>query len=303
MGDVAAYPGDLARWGSAVSLESLAFAGLALLLKRFRDEATALLRRAGRDVSIAAAMLAPVLAVYAGRVPDSSWHTGTLFTLALTGLALAWLTGAPLATYLASASAFLGVIHLAAFTFDGEPAARPYLIGMLTMATVATLLAALLRRQERVFAFPLRRAAQVASSIAALDLFIPPATHTLEWAGCAAWLGLVWLSLALVWRERGAYSVFQVALSLAAVLLGVAWVEAQEWRPATSLGFFEPAALRAYAVALELLGLGWVGVRHLLRHNATERELWVTQPWSAEQVVLATVVVAFLLVAWAILPR
>ncbi len=238
-----AYPGELARWGFAVSLESFAFAGMALLLKRYRGEATALLRQAGRDVSIAATILAPALAVYAGGTPDSPWHTGTLFTLALTGLALARLTAAPLATYLGFASAFFGVVHLAVYTFDGEPALRPYLIGMLAMATVATILAALLRRQERVFALPLRRAAQVVSGVAALVLLVPPVAYALEWAGCAAWLGLVWLALALVWRERGAFSVFQVALSLAAVLIGVAWVEAQEWRPATSVGFFEPAAL------------------------------------------------------------
>jgi hypothetical protein len=175
---------------------------------------------------------------------------------------------------------------------------------MLVLATVATLLAALLRRQERVFALPLRRAAQAVTGVAALVLVVPPAEHALEWAGCAAWLGLVWLTLALVWRERGAFPVFQLALSLATVLLGVAWVNAQDWRPETTPGFFAPAALHAYAVALGLLGLGWVVLRRGLRHNETARALWTAQTWPAERVVLAVVVVAqLLLVAWAIVPE
>ena len=126
------------------------------------------------------------------------------------------------------------MIHLAAFTFDGQPALRPYLVGLLALSTVAMLAAIILRRQERVFAFPLRLSAQVISGVSALVVLVPPVAHAAEWAGCAAWLGLVWLALALVWRERGAFSVFQVALTGAAVLLGVAWVNAQDWRPEAS---------------------------------------------------------------------
>ena len=303
----AAYPRDFARWGFAVSLESLAFAGLALLLKHYRHGATALLRRAGRDVSIAAAALAALgtgFAVSARYAPNSQWHAGSLFALAVTGLALARLTGAPLATYLGSAAAVFGVIHLGAFTFDGRPDFRPYLVGLLALSTVVTLAATLLRRQERVFALPLRRSAQVISGVAALILFFPPAAHALEWAGCAAWLGLVWLALALVWRERSAFSVFQLALTLAGVLLGVAWVNGQDWHPSTSLGFFEPAALHIYAIAVGLLGLLWVATRHQLRANTTARQLWTDQLWSAERVILAVVVVAqFALAAWAVLPE
>ena len=303
----AAYPAELARWGFAVSLESLAFAGMALLLKRYRDGATLLLRSAGRDVSIAAALLAvlgPASAIYTGRVPDAQWHTGTLMTLALTGLALARLTGAPLATYLGSASAFLGVVHLAAFTFEGEPTVRPYLVGMLALATVSVLFAVLFRRQERVFAFPLRRAAQVVSCVAAILLFFPPATHALEWAGCAAWLGGLWLALALIWRERGAFSIFQLSLSLAAILIGVAWVNAQDWRPTSSLGYFEPGSLHVYAIALGALALLWIVARRALRHNRFAQQHWTLHSWSAERIVLASVAVGqFLLAALAILPE
>ena len=303
-GMYAAYPADLARWGFAVSLESLAFAGLALVLKYYPGVATSLLSRAGRDVSVAAAILAPALAVCTAHFLESSWHSGTLFTLAVTGLLQARLTGAPVATYLGVASAFLGVVHLSAFTLRYEPFARSLLIGVLALATVTTLLAAFLRRQERVFAYPFRLSTTILSVIAGLLLILPPAAHAPLWAGCAVWLGVLWLALALIWRERGAFSVFQIALSLAAVLIGVAWVNAQEWRPAKSAGFFEPAALHAYAVSLGILGIVWVVARRLLRHNTVARALWVTELWSAERVILAAIVLAqFLLAAWAILPE
>ena len=52
----------------------------------------------------------------------------------------------------------------------------------------------------------------VASAIAALLVLFPWTDLALEWAGCAAWLGLLWLTFALVWRERGTFPAFQVAL-------------------------------------------------------------------------------------------
>src|SRR5262249_38184114 len=134
----------------------------------------------------------------------------------------------------------------------------------------------------------------------AIVLFVPPAEHAIEWAACAVWLGLVWLTFALVWRERGAFSVFQIALSLAAVLCGVAWIHSEA--PATS--YFGPAAFHVYALALGLLGVSWAVTRRLLRANARARALWVEVPLSAERVILAAAVVGqLLLAAVAIIPE
>src|SRR5262249_5987038 len=209
---------------------------LALLLRSRWEGAPASLGRAARDVSLAAAIPAPFLAGYRRPGPDSPWDTGTLFTLALTGLALARLTGERVATYLGSAAAFLGFLHLGIVTWEWKPYTRAVLAGSLAHATLATATAFALRRMEHLFARPLRRTALVAIAPAVLLLLIPSADLALEWAGCAAWLGLVWLALALVWREHGAFSGFQVALALAAVFVGVAWVNAREPQPTSVVG-------------------------------------------------------------------
>lgn len=303
----AVYPAEYARWVFAVSVDSLALAGLALVLKGTHGVAISHLRRAGRDVSIAATVLVG-LGMAAVSIDErtlaSPWHTGSLLVLVGTGLTLARLTGAPVATYLAAAFGYFGVVHHSAYSIDGQPELLSYLVGFLALGTIAILAAVLSRRQERVFALPLRRSAQVISATAALVLLVPPAEFAFQWAGCAAWLGLVWLAISLMWRERGAFGVYQVAWTAAAVLAGVAWLNAQDWRPDRSIGYFEPAALQVYAVAIGLLGLVWVAARRVLRGSTTARNLWTGRLYSAERIVLSSVIVAhLLLVTWAILPE
>jgi hypothetical protein len=281
----AAAPGERSVWGFVVSVEALALALLGLAVKGFPRSATRLLRHAARDAGVAAAVLALALAVSA-RTPATGWDTGLFLTLGLTGLALARLTGAALATYLGSASVFLGLMHLAVVTSHWEPMRRAVLVGVLAHATLAALGAVVLRHLDRLFARPLRTSVVVASGLAAVLLFVPAAGLAPQWAACAVWLALVWLVVALVWRERSAFLVFQVALSLAAVLGVVARLDV----PTTARGYFEPVALHSYSVALALLALGWVLTRRRLRDNTAARELWTDRPWSAERIVLAAVV-------------
>src|SRR5207237_1209536 len=157
-----------------------------------------------------------------------------------------------------SAAAFLGAVHFTLVAADWTPYDRAALVAALAHATLTALVALALRRRERVFAQPLRITAMLATLPAAALLLIPTASLALEWAGCAVWLALIWLTLALVWRERGAFPVFQVALALAAVLAGVAWLAAQEAPPESALAYWQPAALHVYAVAVGLLALAWV---------------------------------------------
>ncbi|WP_439625018.1 hypothetical protein [Gemmata sp.] len=300
----AAHPHRLEVWAFVVSVEALGSAALSCVLRGRRTGAAAPLRRAGLDVSIAAAVLAPVLALASGRFPDTAWDTAALFVLAVTGLAVARATGAAAATYLGAAAGLLGFAHLAAVTAGWEPVSRALLVGALTHATLAAVAAVLLRRRERVFARPLRTSAMLSSLAGGVLLFAPPVAHSLEWAGCAVWLATVWLTFAVVWRDRTSFSVSQVALALAAVLCGVAWVDARGGRPTRALGYFGPAALQVYAVALGVLGLGWAWARRLLGENPLARHLWTGRLWSAERVVLAVVVVGQLvLAAFAVLPE
>lgn len=299
----AGLPGRLEVWATVVAAEAFLFAGLAVALENTRTGAGALLRRAGRDVAIAAAVLTPALMVYAHPFPDTPWDTATLFVLAAVGLVLARLTGRPLATYAAAAVGYLGFVHLGGVTSGWEPVRRALLVCVLAHATLAAFGAIVLRRRERVFAYPLRTAAKVTSVFAAVALVAPAGGLAGQWAGCAVWLGLVWLVVALARRDPWSFAAFQAALSLAAVLGGVAWIDAQDWRPALAAGYFEPAGLHAYAVALGFLTLGWAVARRLLCERATARELWVGHPWSAERVALGAVVVGqVLLAASAVVP-
>src|SRR5262249_46964432 len=150
-----AVPGEMARWGFAIALEALGFAALALALTRRRDVVTALLRQAARDVSIAAAILAPVLAAYSGDAV-SWWHTGTLYTLFVAGLVIARLTDHPLATYLGSAAALLGFLHLVPVMPPEEADSLHVVVALLAHATLTTLTAVGARHLERLFATPLR---------------------------------------------------------------------------------------------------------------------------------------------------
>ena len=160
------------------------------------------------------------------------------------------------------------------------------------------------RRRVRLFALPLWQSSLVSTGLAALLLLNLPAAHALEWAGCAVWLGLLWLLYSLVWRLGSAFSGFQLALGFAAVFCGVAWIEMQNWQAERQLAFFDPVALHVYSIAIGLLGLMWVIARHLLQNNPVVRQLWLDQVWSVERIALAGVVLfQFFLAVGAILPE
>ena len=290
-------PNRLDLWGFVVALESQAFAALSLGLRGSRDVAVTQLRRAGRDVAFAAAVLSPAVAVFATGFPISAYHTGTLFALTAAGLVLARLTGRPVVTWLASGAAFLGFVHLTTTSLDWVPAGRAVVVGVLSHATLATVAALALRRSGRVFADPLRWSAQVAAVLALPLLAVPPASLTAEWAGFAAWNALVWLTFALVWRTRGAFPTFQGVLSLAAVLLGVALWNTRGGLAAGGFAYWQPAALHVYAVALGVLGLGWTAARRAVRHDPTARVLWTGRPLSVDRVVLGGLVLGQLILA------
>ncbi len=286
-------PNQRPEWCFVLALESLAFAGLAVGLKGTHSGSLALLRRAGRDVSFAACVLAVALSALSLTL-DSAWHTGTLLTLAVTFVALARLTGASAFTWVASFAALLGFAHLGVFTWNVTPETLAVEVAVLAHATLAALAAVLCRRQARVFGDPLRWAARLSSGLAVPLLFFPAFGFAFASAGLAVWLGVLWLAFVLLWRERGGFSAFQAAITLAALLVAFGWVERQEWWNGTRLGVLDPRALHAFGLALGLLAVTWAVARRGLQSNARARELWCDNPLSLDRFALGAVVIGFL---------
>jgi hypothetical protein len=291
-------PNQPAKWGFVVSLEALILAAGAVALRGTHGGATALLRRAGRDVAFAASVLSAALAALSITL-RSEWHTGTLFALALTAVALARLTGAAAFTWAGSVAALLGLVHLSVYTQNGKPETLAVEIAILAHATLATLAAMACRRQARVFGDPLRWSARLSSALAVPLLFFPAIGLTVglafAFAALAVWLGALWLTFVLLWRERGAFSAFQAALSLAALLAAFAWIEQQPWWEATSLRLRDPRALHAFGLALAGMAVAWTVARRAVRAIPRARELWCDNPLSLDRLALATIVGAFLL--------
>lgn len=289
-------PRQMPLWGFVVAVESLLFAIGAVALRGTHEKATTLLRRAARDVSFAAWVLAAGLSVLSGSL-KSEWHTGTLFAIALYGFALARLTGWPPLTWYGSIATLLGLIHLAVLTLSGQPETLAIEAAILTHATLTTLAAVACRRQARVFGDPLRWSARLSSVLAVPLLFFPPLGLAYVSAMLAAWLGAVWLAFALLWRERGAFSAFQSAITLAALLIAFGWIQQQPWWWRTTLNFSDPRALHAFGFAIGALALVWIVVRRAVQPVERARALWCTNLLSFDRITLGVGVVGLLLLS------
>ncbi len=300
----AVYPKTYTLWGLLLALEALAFAGLSLGLNFFADRWLVLLQRASRDLSLATGILVCAIVVFSSERVASSLHTGTLFTLAITCLALTRLFASPISTYFASGFALLGFLHLNTLVLGWYPTSRAVLVALLAHATLDVSAAFLLRKYIRLFSLPLWRSSLVSTGFAALPLLFPPSVLALEWAGCAVWIGLVWLAYSLFWRQPAAFTLFQIALCWAAILCGVDQVQMRNWQAESRFGLFDPVALHVYSSAIGLLGSAWVIARRAWRNNPLIRKLWLEQAWSAERVTLAGMVVfQFLLAVYSIVPE
>lgn len=288
-------------WGVTVALEALALAAAALALTPLaarpgpRGVVFGQLRVGCRDVATGAAVLAAVLTFdgTTGRL-----HAGTFLALFPTSLLLARVAARSAFTWAGSAAALVGLAHLAYYTLELRPVRAALLPGALAHAWAAVLLALAFRgkrSRERLFTNPLRATARVSACVAAVLLFVPPAGLAPAWAGYAAGLAALGFAAAWVWREPGSFSPAQAALAVAAVLAGLAWVERQDWWADTALGLRDPRALRAFGVALALLGLVWVVARRLAVRSERLRELWLADPFALDRFVIGAVVVGQLL--------
>ncbi|HKB05991.1 MAG TPA: hypothetical protein VKD90_27600 [Gemmataceae bacterium] len=377
----ATVPDDRARWGLVVSLEGLALAVAAIGLGRVPGQALRRLRDAARDVAAAATILAPLLGLGAIRTLHDIDHTGTLYAVAATALALAMLYRQPALTWIGSLVALVGLLHLDWFPLDLQPKHGAVLVAFVVHATTAMAAALWMTDRrfmfplsaserglggevsgrgvppgplppgpplrsgeggedraepdapregdaapagtipdapqppsdsspspslgasgsgslaESVFAGPLYRSAQLTSCLAVPLLLVPAPGLAPAWAVLAAWVGVIWLAMAVAWRERGGFPAFQMAITWAAGLVGFAWVERQEWFSIASLRTLDLRIIQACGIAIGVLSVGWVVARRGLRGVADARTLWTTLRPSVDQVVLGGLVVGQLVLA------
>jgi hypothetical protein len=283
-------------WGFVVAVEALVLAAGAVGLRGTSGAALALLRRAAGDVAFGVCALAIVLSVSSGTL-RSDWHTGTLFALALSGLALARLTTWPALTWAGSLTALLGFVHFALQANDGKFDPLAIETAIMTHVTCATLAALACRQQASVFGDPFRFSARLSSVFAVPLLFWVPFGLAYVSALLAVWLGAVWLAFVLLWKERGAFSAFQAAITLAGLLLAFGWIEQQSWWATTGLRHRDPRALHAFGIALAALALVWTGARRALQPLPRAREIWCGNPLSLDRFVLGATVIGFLMLA------
>jgi hypothetical protein len=280
----AVWPDARDRWGLVVALEGLTLAVVAWGFGRFRY-----LRGACADVAGAAAVLAVALGLSASDLPHGEAHTGTLFAVAATGFVLAEVFTVRWLAWIGSLVGLVGLTHLTVYTVELRPVTLAVLVALVGHAAAAVAGALVLR--GRLLADPLRLSGRLTSVLAVPLFLIPDPTLALTWVGLAVAVGLVWLALAVVWREPGGFPAFQAALTAAAALTAVAWVARQSWVEVSSLKFADPRAWQAYGLAVALLGLGWVFARRVVQR-------WSVVRPSVDQVALGTVVAGQLVLAW-----
>ncbi len=296
----AVRPDQPGVWGLAVGGEGMALALAALALPRLPR-----LRDACRDVAGAAGLLSLALPLFEVGALRHLTTSGILFFLTATALILATLYRRRGLVWAGSLVGLLALAQVLTFPLGVETWRLAVLLALLVHATAALGSATLIRQANRegesarwlgLFTEPLRFSARLTSCLAVPFLIVPDAGLAALWAAFAAWAGVLWLASSFVWKDRGAFPAFQVALTWAAGLLGFAWVERQEWFPGP-LGVIDPRALQAYGLAVAVLSVGWELARQVLRPRAVIADLWDSVRPSADRVVLAALVAGQLLLA------
>jgi hypothetical protein len=306
----ATVPIEREIWGLVLAGEALSLALAAFALRRFE-----LLSFACRDVAGASAVLGLVLAPFAAEFIRAPIHAGTLFLVAATAFALAALYRQPALTWIGSMTALVAFAHLGGFALELSPWRVAILLALLVHTTLATVAAMLWRAEPRkrpddeidigpltrlhspdLFVNPLRYSARLTTCLVVPLLLFPVVGLAGAWAGFALWTSLLLLVPAVAWRERGAFPAFQAVLTWSAVLVGLAWVEAQSWFPGR-FGVLDPRALQAYGVAVGILSVAWQITRRALNQFDEVRRLWSEFSPSIDRVVLGLVVVGQLLLA------
>jgi hypothetical protein len=267
------------------------------------------LARACDSVALGAGMLALLLMPQTRSEPAFVWTASANAALAATAFLLAWTYRAPVLTWAGSALLLAAVTCGIRDGFDGITGPRLGMAGLLTHATLVLAGGLQWRRRPgervvRIFQRPFLQSALVSSLLA---VCVVPTWNRAEMAPlavCLAWLAVVWLVLAWLWRARWLFAAFQAVVT-AAVLCGItAWLDGQAWGWEQNPSWlFDPRSLQAYGIGLAGLSLAWNGARYLLRSNAEARALLQAGWPGVDWVGLAVAVPGLLLLtAWGIWP-
>src|SRR5206468_2301929 len=85
------------------------------------------------------------------------------------------------------------------------------------------------------------------------------------------WLAVLWLLAGLAIEWAGVWTLFQFALSLAAVFAVVARLETQPWFIESPRPWFDPWTLEAIGIALAGLNIAWAVVRIAVKRVRADR--------------------------------
>jgi hypothetical protein len=314
------WPEYLPLWSLVFALESAALALNAARPTRAGEpvglkQVTA----ACFPAALIAALASLWMAATAPDFPRPALHTYTAASLAATAFLLAQSSGRRVWTWIGSAFVLATLVHALVWHFPAWGVLHPLLAALLGHATLAWLAQQGTRAWATakgggtpetslhplvfLFAEPLRQSA-LATSLLSVPLLLAPLGGTsLQLAGYAAWLALLWLAEA--WRQRSPawFTACQAALSVAAVYGVSAWLDQQTWFGDVRFVLADPRCLQAYGVGLGLLALFGTLARTLLHSHPTAQALWQA-PWPPlDRVVLAGLVVGQLALAvWGILP-
>jgi hypothetical protein len=261
-----------------------------------------------REIAIVAGVLALGLTGWSFALPSSGLPAWTLGLVAATAFLLAWGYGVVPLAWVGSLLILGAVVDVLARLAPNLAFPTPFWdMALLSHGTLVFLAGLVLERySDRVrclFADPLRQSGLLAS-LAALPLLVMARWGHLQIPALGlAWLAVLWVLAAWVYRWPLLFTTAQAVLALG-VLFGVSvWLEGQTWFVPLPSALWDPRSLHAYGGGLLGFCLLWTVIRHLLRSSQTGRALLEPTWLALDHVVLSGLLVGQVALAiWGLLP-
>ncbi|MGH9852482.1 MAG: hypothetical protein ACREBD_21815, partial [Blastocatellia bacterium] len=228
------------------------------------------------SIALGAAAILLMTAHGFGRAGDPHHVVWGYAFYAAAAFILAWRKREAIGSWIGSGLLLLAIVQLFVFKFGGDLALHhPMRLSLLVFASVTTVVAVIACRlseqARRVFGEPFIASALISSTaVAPFALFGGWMTNG-QISMRLLWLAVIWLVIACLKRQSALFAAFQIALTLC-VVFGVAALFGHEW-PHSFLS--DLRTMQAQAIALALLGLGWIAARLIFRRIGVTAELGV----------------------------